>query len=181
MTTKAHSDLTIDVKGKKFKAHKLILVARSPVFEAMFLSDLIEGSSNTLTIDDIEPDVFEELLSFLYTDYVKNLKPFAAELLAVADKYMLQGLKAKCGTSLARNIHVLNCCEMLLLADLHSALELKRYALEFIERHFVTVPRMKGWKTLLQNASPKLMLDMAGILMHLTPEERTHRSAPSSG
>ena len=32
----------IDVKGEKFEAHKLVLVARSPVFEAMFMYNLIE-------------------------------------------------------------------------------------------------------------------------------------------
>ena len=102
---------------------------------------------------------------------MKNLKPFAAELLAASEKYMLKTLKAKCETSLARNINDLNCCDMLLLADLHSALELKKFVLHYIQRHLPSVSRKPGWKTLMRNAPPALFLDMASILMHLQPGE----------
>ena len=42
LCNKSVSDVIIDVQGQKFEAHKLILSTRSPVFYAMFQSDLIE-------------------------------------------------------------------------------------------------------------------------------------------
>jgi hypothetical protein len=165
LKNKAYCDLTIDIQGKKFEAHKLVLIARSPVFEAMFTSNLTESTSNTLKIDDIEPRVFNELLLFLYTDFVNDLKRFAAELLIAADKYMLKSLKAKCETSLARNINITNCCDMLLLADLYSALDLKTFVLEFIQRHLFSITQTPEWSKLMAKAPPKLFKEMAGILM----------------
>src|SRR6218665_16304 len=51
---------TVDIR-----AHKLILMSRSPVFEAMFSSGMTEGRNEKdvkIRIEDINPDVFKELL-----------------------------------------------------------------------------------------------------------------------
>lgn len=55
--------------GKDFKAHKLILGISSPVFEAMFYGPL--SSNEEIAITDIEPDVFQLLLNYIYTDKVE--------------------------------------------------------------------------------------------------------------
>lgn len=52
------SDVTFDVSGKKFHAHKLVLAARSPVFEAEFL-DRMEEDNAEVVITDMEPEVFK--------------------------------------------------------------------------------------------------------------------------
>lgn len=51
------SDVTFDVRGEKFCAHKLILAARSPVFEAELL-DVMDKDNHEVVISDIEPKVF---------------------------------------------------------------------------------------------------------------------------
>ena len=91
----------------------------------MFQSNLTEDQTNTLKIDDIEPDVFKEMLRFIYTDQVENVDALAEKLLAAADKYMLDLLKTKCEAYLATNITGENCCQLLILADLHSVERLK--------------------------------------------------------
>ena len=90
------------------------MIARSPVFDAMFRSDLTEKAINTLKIEDIEPRVFEEVLRFIYTDSFNQMEEMASDLLVAAEKYMLTLLKAKCEVSLSRNVTVENCCELLL-------------------------------------------------------------------
>ena len=122
---KSLSDVTIQIDGKNFEAHKAVLAARSPVFLAMFQSNLTEDQTNTLKIDDIEPDVFKEMLRFIYTDQVENVDALAEKLLAAADKYMLDLLKTKCEAYLATYITGENCCQLLILADLHSVERLK--------------------------------------------------------
>ena len=111
LESKAHSDVIIHVKEEKFKAHKTILISRSPVFEAMFQSDLTEKATNTLKIEDIERRVFQEVLRFIYTDEVNQMEEMASDLLAAAEKYMLTLLKEKCEVSLSRNVTVETCSE----------------------------------------------------------------------
>ena len=60
-------DFVFIVEGKEFKVHKLVLSVRSKVFKAMFANDMIEKHDNQCIIEDIEFDVFKELLSLIYT------------------------------------------------------------------------------------------------------------------
>ena len=46
---------------KELAAHKYMLVSRSPVFEAMLTGNFKEGG-HTVTITDVEPDIFMNLL-----------------------------------------------------------------------------------------------------------------------
>lgn len=48
----------------KFHAHKYMLIARSPVFEAMFSSGMTEcsGPVAKVRVEDIDTDIFKELL-----------------------------------------------------------------------------------------------------------------------
>ena len=58
-----HCDVEFKVgrEGMLFKAHKLILALRSPVFERMFYGSLPE-TSNPIIIPDFEPGGFASLL-----------------------------------------------------------------------------------------------------------------------
>ena len=64
------ADVTLVIKKKEFPAHKAILAARSTVFAAMFQHDMREAASNRVGIVEIEPDIFQAVLRFIYTDQV---------------------------------------------------------------------------------------------------------------
>ena len=53
-------------------APTLILASGSPVFSAMFKCGLSESQSRTVAIDDIDREVFCQLLIYLYTGSEKN-------------------------------------------------------------------------------------------------------------
>ncbi|KAH9791128.1 btb/poz and math domain-containing protein 4 [Citrus sinensis] len=57
------SDITFDVAGEKFPAHKLVLAARSPIFRSKFFDEL-EEDKQEIIISDLEPKVFK---SFVYS------------------------------------------------------------------------------------------------------------------
>ena len=48
-----HSDVTFNVRGKQFQAHKNILTARSPVFAAMFQHQSEENMTGIVDVPDI--------------------------------------------------------------------------------------------------------------------------------
>ncbi|XP_054162919.1 speckle-type POZ protein-like [Oppia nitens] len=75
---------------------KLFLSSKSDVFDRMFTTDFIEKKNNEVIIDDIDSDVFEQFLQYLYTGNCDKLYEMLDELLYVADKYMVSSLKTIC-------------------------------------------------------------------------------------
>ncbi|MEE6489127.1 hypothetical protein FKM82_015496 [Ascaphus truei] len=80
------TDCSLFVGGQEFKAHKSILAARSPVFSAMFEHEMEESKKNRVDIHDVDPEVFKEMMRFIYTGNAPNLDKKADNLLAAADK-----------------------------------------------------------------------------------------------
>lgn len=65
------SDVTFDVDGERFAAHRYILAARSPVFAAELFGPMKENNNavpGVIRIGDMEAKVFEAMLHFVYTD-----------------------------------------------------------------------------------------------------------------
>ena len=81
------SDVAIVLKcGKKFAAHKNILISRSPVFAGMFEHETKEKLENRIEIEDITEEVCKEFLHFIYTDHISQDCEYFWELLVLADK-----------------------------------------------------------------------------------------------
>ncbi|XWS64902.1 hypothetical protein CRYUN_Cryun05aG0044000 [Craigia yunnanensis] len=145
------SDITFNVFGEKFHAHKLVLAARSPVFEAEF-SDRMEEDNNEIVVTDMEPKVFKALLHFIYRDSLiddvelvgtsSSCMPsvshtLAAKLLAAADKYDLPRLRLMCESVLCKDISVNSVANILSLADRYHAMDLKSVCLKFAAENLV--------------------------------------------
>ena len=62
------SDVVFKVGFQSFPAHKAIVGARSPAFRAMFSHDMLENRNNEVEIDDFLPEVFKQMLRYIYTD-----------------------------------------------------------------------------------------------------------------
>ncbi|KAG7172252.1 roadkill-like [Homarus americanus] len=145
------SDVTLSVSGREFQAHKAILAARSPVFAAMFAHEMEERKHNRVEIQDVDHEVLREMLRFIYTGKATNLEKMADDLLAAADKYALERLKVMCEEALCTNLSTENAADVLILADLHSADQLKAQAIEFINTHATDVMETQGWKSMIQS------------------------------
>ncbi|KAF5458574.1 hypothetical protein F2P56_022595 [Juglans regia] len=62
------SDITFNVSGKRFHAHKLVLAARSHVFETGLFLYGMDGNNPEIVIADMEPRVLMALLHYIYRD-----------------------------------------------------------------------------------------------------------------
>ncbi|XP_031781965.1 speckle-type POZ protein B-like [Nasonia vitripennis] len=98
----------------------------------MFQSQMKETQENKVFIEDIEHDVFVEMLRFIYSGKVRHLDRIAKKLLATADRYLLENLKKLCEIELCKQLCVENAPEILELADKLRAETLKNSAIKYI-------------------------------------------------
>ncbi len=142
------SDIIFNIDGREFPAHKSILAARSEVFAAMFQHPTKENLTNQITIEDVEPEVFHELLRFVYTGRVslEKMESLAAGLFIAADKYLLDDLKLECEIYLLHNMSPDNCAVLLLHGELTNPTEHLNEAAKFFRHYPSQVMATDGWK-----------------------------------
>ncbi|RVE45147.1 hypothetical protein evm_010170 [Chilo suppressalis] len=128
------SDCCFTICGQTFKAHKLILGISSPVFEAMFYGPL--SSNRDIEITDIEPEIFQLLINYIYTDQVEiSSIEQAFELLYASKKYILEHLTNVCITYIQTNISVDNVIEILNYPDYLQDQHLVSFAIKLFCEH----------------------------------------------
>jgi speckle-type POZ protein len=138
------TDVTFDVDGEIFHAHKLVLAARSPIFKAELYGSMMEAMSGCVVIKDIKASIFRSMLNFIYRDSLAEADLqggndakqdsvfFAQHLMVAADRYGLHRLKLICANKLYDCINVDNVAANLVLAEQHNCFQLKKACLEFL-------------------------------------------------
>ncbi|GBN29867.1 Speckle-type POZ protein [Araneus ventricosus] len=145
------SDVKLRTKSQTYPAHKCILSARSPVFEAMFSNDMKEKINECVDIEDLNDDTVLRMLHYIYSAEVEEVDwASATELYEAADKYQILDLKGICSSYLKSNLRVNNACEALVLADLHQDEDLKRFVQDFIMRHGKDIINSGEWEQLAE-------------------------------
>lgn len=89
------SDITLEVDGKRFPAHRLILCASSDVFQVMLMSSNWTESNESNIVLQEEANcskVFPEFLAYLYTGRIEVNQQNVLPLLVLADKYNINDL-----------------------------------------------------------------------------------------
>lgn len=175
-------DVIFEIDGFEIHAHKAILSARSEVFRSMFCpnSNFRENQQNTpVPIKDLERDVFQEMLQFIYTGETEKLSHMADDLLAAADKYQLDRLKVMCEEALATNLTVENVASILIIADMHNAAQLKKIALHFCSSNSNTVPTTEGWKQMVSQ-NPSLLSDAYESLADSKKKDQSSELSPDT-
>ena len=159
-----YTDVTIVCQDREFPCHKAILTGRSSVFEAMFSHNFKEAEENKVDVVDINADTFEEMLIFMYSGKVENLKKNAANLMMAGEKYYLQDLKQMAEESLSLNLGVDNVLDLLVTAYLHNATNLRTLAMEFIGENAKKVSAQKEWREKML-MYPQMMADVMDVII----------------
>ncbi|XP_058798911.1 speckle-type POZ protein-like isoform X2 [Phymastichus coffea] len=156
---KKYTDVTLSSHEQTFKAHKNILAARSSVFSKIFEVE----NKKTLELEDVNPEVLQEMLRFIYTGKVKNVSK-SDSLLVVAENYKLEGLKAMCEDTLCKNLTVDNVVDTLILADCNKAERLKTHAISFIIAHAKDVIETPAYKLIAESHQLHLLAEVFRVL-----------------
>uniref|UniRef100_A0ACD5UU02 Uncharacterized protein n=1 Tax=Avena sativa TaxID=4498 RepID=A0ACD5UU02_AVESA len=159
------TDVTFRVGGRAFGAHRIVLALRSPVFKALLFGPMMEKDTRSVEVADMEPEIFEMLLHFVYTD---SLPPCDGDgdgdgeghssaamqhLLVAADRYGMTRLKQICEGMLCKSIDVETITTTYVLSIQHECERLKQACLDFLSSPEVTaaVVESDGFKHLLAN------------------------------
>lgn len=129
------SDITICTENGVLRAHKVIFVARSSAFAAMFHVNMKEKDTNRVVIRDLCYWGARELLRFIYTGERPDEGKATGELLMAAEKYNLQRLKAMCEQALASTITADIAVQLYSVAQIHNAQYLSARAINFVKEH----------------------------------------------
>ncbi|GJN31436.1 hypothetical protein PR202_gb19836 [Eleusine coracana subsp. coracana] len=131
------TDVKFQIGDETFAAHRCVLAARSAVFKAELFGPMKEGTTSVIGVDDIEPQVFKLLLSFIYSDSVMGIEEedehiLWQHLLVAADRYDLQRLRIMSEKKLCRSIQSNTVVPILALAEQHRFGGLKDACLDFL-------------------------------------------------
>ncbi|XP_048552346.1 BTB/POZ and MATH domain-containing protein 3-like [Triticum urartu] len=149
LLNKEGADITFEVGGKKLSAHRCMLAARSTVFKKQLFG---VAAPSVEKIDGIEANVFEGLLTFIYTDGMPDFEDampiwllnsengekygtWLLQLLEAAERYDLQKLKLICEEKLANLICKRTVAGIIVVAERRRCRWLKEACLEFIKTH----------------------------------------------
>ncbi|GJN22715.1 hypothetical protein PR202_gb10310 [Eleusine coracana subsp. coracana] len=172
LSSKEDADVEFEVAGETFAAHRVVLAARSQVFMAELLGPMSTNNNNAvIRVHDMEPQVFDALLAFVYTDEWPELKEedeaaMTQHLLVAADRYGLHRLKLMCQDRLRTHISsVDSAATILALAEQHCCPHLKDACFEFFiaSSTAVTTLESKEFEFLAQSC-PTVVEELARIL-----------------
>lgn len=139
--------ILVTSEGDEIPVHKNIMSIRSPVFETMMETKMLESKQGRATISDIEGKALMEFIRFIYCGRVENIHDFATELMHAASKYDLPDLKPLCVASLTEKLSTENVIETMMLANLHEEKGLKLFCIDFV----------KWWEKIKRNLCKSLI------------------------
>ncbi|CAL4935526.1 unnamed protein product [Urochloa decumbens] len=136
------ADVTFEVEGEVFHAHKTLLAMRSPVFKAELFGPMRDRETKAIKVEDMQPSVFKALLHFVYKDSlptmddlhldVEDKEEVVKHLLVAADRYAMERMKLLCESILCKKLNVETVATTLALADKHHCSTLKDACIQYI-------------------------------------------------
>lgn len=145
------SDLILKVGSREFNVHKMVLVARSPVFSSLFQHVLDEKNTDIIEIpDDINPESFEVFLHYLYFGNLEILSASnVCNVYYAADKYRVDDLKEKCVRFMKINLSIETICDIISLSIHHRESKLQKAAITFFNQNVKEIIKTKQWQKYL--------------------------------
>ncbi len=141
-------DICLRILKETFYAHKAVLVASSPYFEAMFLSGMTESRQDEIELMEIDPKSFELLLNFFYEGELCITASNVQALLSTASVFQVEQVKLACSEFLESQLQPENCLGIINFAEAHGCPSLKRAACRYAISKYVEVSKCEEFLTL---------------------------------
>ena len=166
-------DVIFEAGGSEFYAHRLVLAASSPYFNAMFTNDLLETHTEIIKLHNVSSPVMELILEYFYTSKINITCDNVFDLLTTACMLQVISLQQACCDFAKEHLNLKNCLEIRQFADLFSLSDLKEAADSFARNHFQELIKIQEFhdldiKVLLEFLSPKTLSSapLEGVLCY---------------
>lgn len=134
-------DCVLKIKGKEFPCHRLVLAACSPYFRAMFLTDLEESRKKEIDLEDVDPDVMEKILNYIYTSEIEITEKNVQDIFSVANMLQIPSIFTVCVSFLQKKLCLSNCLAIFRLGLMLDCPRLAVSARDFLCDRFNLVTR----------------------------------------
>ncbi|XP_071108561.1 BTB/POZ domain-containing protein 6-like [Haliotis cracherodii] len=160
LTNEISCDVLLWVGQEKtvFRAHQYVLISRSCVFNAMICGNLRQQDDGPIKIPDIEADIFEEFLKFMYTNDADITSDNVTGLLYSSKKYAVQLLEDKCLKYLEDSLTSENVCAILEQAHIYDEEGLYEKALKAAKCSGNRTLKSAGFTELCKECFNKIIL-----------------------
>ncbi|XP_066302920.1 kelch repeat and BTB domain-containing protein 2-like [Branchiostoma lanceolatum] len=150
---RAFQDVILEVEGRRFPCHRLVLSAASPYFRAMFTNDMAERRQKKVVLQCLDARIFREILSYIYsgTFHVSlyNVQP----LYQAADFLQLDYVRDTCSSYMVENVGVesSNCVDLYKFAGVFSVDIVLKRCQQWIYHNFAEVASSEEFCSLSVN------------------------------
>ncbi|CAK7295248.1 Kelch repeat and BTB domain-containing protein 11 [Vulpes lagopus] len=145
-------DLVIEVSGRRLRAHKAVLAARSDYFRA-------RASRDVLRVQGVGWAALRLLLAYAYSGRLAGVRPDnVAEVAAGARRLQLPCAAQRAAEAVAPQLSLANCLQVLSAAKRQRLAELRDAAYRFMSDHYLDVLREPGVFGRLSGAERDLLL-----------------------
>lgn len=132
-------DVTIKVDNSHFSAHRIVLCATIPYFNAMFTNDMLESRQREVEVRGIDPTAMEALIQFAYSGKV-TIHPGNIRNLMIGASYLqLNQVRDACAEYYKERLDCSNVLSIQSFAETLSCTELVEAADHFLEQNFTQV------------------------------------------
>ncbi|KAJ4448640.1 hypothetical protein ANN_00030 [Periplaneta americana] len=129
-------DVTLKVDDQSFSAHRIVLAATIPYFNAMFTHDMVESKQRDITIQGIEAVALEALINFAYSGRVILDNNNVQSVMVGASFLQLHKVRDACADFLKRRFHPNNVLGIRSFADTLGCTPLVEEADKYIQQYF---------------------------------------------
>jgi kelch-like protein 7 len=156
---KDFADVLLLVDETKIYAHKVILAAHSKHFAHVFRLGTKEFNLKVFEVRE-DGTLFKKMIQIFYTNDISEVDfDVALELIVLAQFYLAEELVQSCEEIILRNMTVVNCLEILSVADSVQLKPFKDRCIDFVLANWKTVMKTPEWKTLMAE-NPDLVIEV---------------------
>ena len=153
--------------GKAFLCHKLVLGCQSETFKTIFKNKSLmeKPSEGVMKIEekDVNSDIMEQLLYYLYFQKVEDDKMITVDLMIAADKFFIKGLLDFCTKYLESNLSVETALDVLIKAELVNQPTLFEAASKFFRKNLGKVNKTTAWEE-MSKKNPAFIVNLFSLM-----------------
>ncbi|TGZ76037.1 hypothetical protein CRM22_000032 [Opisthorchis felineus] len=127
-----YCDITLQCGAIRTEAHRNVLAGCSPYFDDLFSR---RTTSPTVDIQNVDKDVFVDVINYMYTGRVQITKSNVQSLIVAAHNLQLRGLLDGCSEFLKTQLHPSNCLTILRFSELIGCIDLAARCTDFAKHH----------------------------------------------